>query len=134
LFEAILRDNRATVKELLNKNSALANAAATVASCETQIEHWVYAEDTALHVAAIFNQPSVIERLLAAGAEVNARNATGFTPLMYASHFHQLDCVRLLVRAGADRRLKNDAGLTPVQLARQANAANIVSFLDGLDR
>jgi hypothetical protein len=90
--------------------------------------------NTALHVAAIFNQPSVIERLLAAGADVNARNATGFTPLMYASHFHQLDCARLLVRAGADRDLRNDAGLTPVQLARQANAADVVSFLNGLDR
>jgi ankyrin repeat protein len=90
--------------------------------------------NTPLHVAAIFNQPAVIERLIAAGADVNARNATGFTPLMYASHFHLLQCARLLVRAGANPSLRNDAGQTPVQLAAKANATDIVTFLNGLDR
>ena len=41
-------------------------------------------EMTALHGAVICNQPSILEYLIAQGAEVNAKNRLGWTPLMVA--------------------------------------------------
>lgn len=39
---------------------------------------------TALHGAVICNQPSMVEYLISQGAEVNAKNRLGWTPLMVA--------------------------------------------------
>ena len=87
---------------------------------------------TALHVAAIFDQPNAIERLIAARADVNARNGAGFTPLMYAARLESATIARLLVKAGADVHARNDAGQTLVELAQQAQASEVVSFLNSL--
>jgi len=43
-----------------------------------------FAEMTALHGAVICNQPSIVRYLIEQGAEVNARNRLGWTPLMIA--------------------------------------------------
>ena len=43
-----------------------------------------FAEMTALHGAVICNQPSIVKYLIDQGAEVNARNRLGWTPLMIA--------------------------------------------------
>jgi uncharacterized protein len=43
-----------------------------------------FAEMTALHGAVICNQPSIVKYLIEQGAEVNAKNRLGWTPLMIA--------------------------------------------------
>ena len=43
-----------------------------------------FAEMTALHGAVICNQPSIVRYLIEQGAEVNAKNRLGWTPLMIA--------------------------------------------------
>ena len=43
-----------------------------------------FADMTALHGAVICNQPSIVQYLIEQGAEVNARNRLGWTPLMIA--------------------------------------------------
>jgi ankyrin repeat protein len=43
-----------------------------------------FAETTALHGAVICNQPSIVKYLIDQGAEVNAKNRLGWTPLMMA--------------------------------------------------
>jgi len=43
-----------------------------------------FAEMTALHGAVICNQPSIVKYLVEQGAEVNAKNRLGWTPLMIA--------------------------------------------------
>ena len=43
-----------------------------------------FAETTALHGAVICNQPSIVKYLIERGAEVNAKNRLGWTPLMIA--------------------------------------------------
>jgi uncharacterized protein len=43
-----------------------------------------FAEMTALHGAVICNQPSIVKYLIEQGAQVNARNRLGWTPLMVA--------------------------------------------------
>jgi ankyrin repeat protein len=43
-----------------------------------------FADMTALHAAVICNQPSIVKYLIEQGAEVNAKNRLGWTPLMIA--------------------------------------------------
>jgi len=43
-----------------------------------------FADSTALHGAVICNQPSIVKFLIDQGAEINARNRLGWTPLMMA--------------------------------------------------
>jgi uncharacterized protein len=43
-----------------------------------------FADSTALHGAVICNQPSIVKYLIEQGAEVNAKNRLGWTPLMIA--------------------------------------------------
>ena len=48
-----------------------------------------FAEMTALHGAVICNQPSIVRHLIEQGAEVNAKNRLGWTPLMIAGGLHR---------------------------------------------
>ena len=59
----------------------------------------------------------VVRALLAAGADVNARNNYGDTPLHEASCHGHMDVVRALLAAGADLGARNDDGYTPLHEA-----------------
>lgn len=56
--------------------------------------------NTPLHYAAKRGDPEIVEFLLASGAKVDKRNASGKTPLMKC--FTSVRCAELLVNAGAD--------------------------------
>ena len=47
------------------------------------------------------------------GADVNARDEAGDTPLHYAAYFGELAVIRLLVERGADVSALNSYGRTP---------------------
>src|SRR5882724_1295883 len=49
------------------------------------IGHYVYAGDTALHVAAAAYRGEVARKLIASGADVRTRNRRGAEPLHYAA-------------------------------------------------
>src|SRR6218665_1741054 len=86
LVKAILADDRARVKALLKQNPSLATAGAPKAHLEMGIMHWIYAGDTALHVAAAGHRVEIARILLAAGAEVGAAlNHRRSQPLHYAA-------------------------------------------------
>lgn len=62
-----------------------------------------------LHAAAAQGDVAVIKRLLAGGANINARDGNGRTPLMVAAHKRDLVAARALIAAGADlNALDND--------------------------
>ena len=62
--------------------------------------------------------PAAIATLLAAGADVNARNGGGATPLHVASgRWGRPAIVEFLVEAGADLHARDERGRTPLQVA-----------------
>ena len=72
---------------------------------------------TDLHFAARAGDVEEIARLVAAGADVNARDAHGNTPLKYASAEPVPAAVRKLIELGADVNLGDDRGFTPLHCA-----------------
>ena len=56
---------------------------------------------TALMVAAEDSSAEILHRLIAAGADVNARNKFGETALMRARKAERSDAISILKRAGA---------------------------------
>lgn len=70
---------------------------------------------TALHYAALNHDAVAVEALLAAGAEANARNAAGATPLLYGAGHAEI--VRLLLAAGAAPDARSLDQATPLSVA-----------------
>ena len=85
-----------------------------------------YATDTPLHVAA---NESVVRALIQAGADVNAQNNKGITPLYFASEWGNLDTVNGLIKAGADVNLRDDYGLTPLHRSSLKGHVDVMKSL-----
>ncbi|MCL1875473.1 MAG: ankyrin repeat domain-containing protein [Synergistaceae bacterium] len=76
------------------------------------------------------NTPEIVSLLLASGADVNAKNDDGYTPLMYAAMKNQTPEVsHLLIQAGAGVNAKNNCGYTPLMYAAMKNQTPEVSHL-----
>ncbi len=72
---------------------------------------------TPLHWAAINGRPALIRSLLAHGADLDAEDNDGFTPLHYASDSRYENApavVEILLAHGADVNAKSVAGVTPL--------------------
>ncbi|MGE4073726.1 MAG: ankyrin repeat domain-containing protein [Lysobacterales bacterium] len=67
--------------------------------------------------------------LLAFGADPNAPQQAGYTPLHSAAHRNQARLIRLLRAAGADPLIANDAGDTALDLARKEQSAEALTAL-----
>lgn len=70
---------------------------------------------TPLMSAALYGSVDSMKRLLAAGADPNAKNDAGATALMWA--VYDLEKTRLLIDHGADVNAKSDNGRTPLMIA-----------------
>ena len=81
--------------------------------------------DTPLHEAAIYGRATIAATLIAAGADVNAKNDHGWTPLQVAAR----SVVSVLLAAGADVNARDNVGLTPLHRAAQAGFATIAATL-----
>jgi hypothetical protein len=64
-------------------------------------------------------QVQTIQRLLDAGAEINAQDKNGATPLHRAVRTRCATAVKYLLERGSDATLKNKPGSTPFHLAVQ---------------
>ena len=74
---------------------------------------------TALHYLSGSFQKEVIDLVLKYGADINAKDSAGSTPLHEAAKSRDRDKakVELLVAKGADVNIKNNAGFTPLDVA-----------------
>jgi ankyrin repeat protein len=69
---------------------------------------------TALHIVTLRRDLTWMEFLIAKGANVNARDAKGVTPLVAASNMNFLEGVELLIKSGAKVDESNNSGETPL--------------------
>ena len=135
---------------LLAANPALAKArfeiGATRQTAETfyldGIGHYIYAGDTALHLAAAAYHQEIVPKLIATGANVRARNRRGAEPLHYAADGMpgsrrwnppaQEATVARLIEAGADPNATDKSRVTPLHRAvRTRCAAAVKALLEG---
>lgn len=82
-----------------------------------------------LHSAAAGRQTEICRLLLAAGADVNAREAGGFTPLHAAAQNGDPEMVELFLSAGADPAATTDEGKTAADVANQADHLDVARRL-----
>jgi ankyrin repeat protein len=148
-LRVIASGDEAAAGRLLEASPAL--AVATVRGGSTRedphaywfegVRHHIYAGDTALHVAAAAYLPSTARSLLAAGADVRARNRRGAEPLHYAADSNaatgraepsssaQRMTIEHLISAGADPDARDKSGVAPLHRAVRTRSTTAVAAL-----
>lgn len=61
----------------------------------------------------------IVKLLINHGADINAKNERGETPLHLATRYCFNKIVKLLLENGADPNIKDNEGKTPLDLARE---------------
>jgi ankyrin repeat protein len=141
LLQAIVKDDRRAVGQLLKKEPWLSTTNMDKAVLyQSTIVHWLYAGDTALHLAAAGHRVEITRMLLDAGADPDAAgNHRLSRPLHYAADgavqnpafeaADQVKTLRLLLAAGADLHAQDKNGATALHRAVRTRAAAAVTFL-----
>jgi hypothetical protein len=147
LFRAIAAGDVEHVTRLLTNFPHLASEPARTGASRTaaapfyleRIGHYIYAGDTALHVAAAAYQPNIARDLVARGAPVRAKNRMGAEPLHYAcdgspgskrwNPAAQTATIECLLTAGANPNAIDRRGVTPLHRAVRTRCAAAVHVL-----
>jgi ankyrin repeat protein len=134
------------VSRRLAANPSFASAPAEVGAARlgapdyffSEIAHYLYAGDTALHMAAAAFRRPVAELLVAHGADCRARNRRGAQPLHYAADANrwnptaQAETIEYLLSVGADPNALDKSGVAPLHRAvRTRSLPAVRALLDG---
>jgi hypothetical protein len=143
LVHAIISDDGSKVAELVNVSPALLREQAAVGATRHEsddyfleaIAHYMYAGDTALHMAAAGFRHEIVQALLDRGADHSVRNRRGAQPLHYAADSNvwkpaaQVATIDRLIRAGADPNATDNSGVSPLHRAVRTRCAAAVQAL-----
>jgi hypothetical protein len=141
LLAAIVDDDANAARRLLQADVGLATRLVqTPKLYDSRLFHWIYAGDTALHLAAAGYRVEIVQLLLAAGADPNAAaNHRRSSPLHYAADGfitgpawdskRQVETIQCLLRQGADIHWQDRNGATPLHRAVRTRCAAAVKAL-----
>jgi ankyrin repeat protein len=145
-IRAVVDGDLENVSRRLAENPALATTSSDTGASRgdssiyffDDIAHYLYAGDTALHMAAAAFRRPVAELLIAHGADRRARNRRGAEPLHYAADTNrwnpeaQAETIDYLLSIGADPNAVDNDGVTPLLRAvRTRSAPAVRALLDG---
>lgn len=82
-----------------------------------------------LHCAVRNDQPTIVEYLLAKGADPNVVDWQGRTPLHFAARLDETTILKALLDAGANVNTRDHYGSTPLHWATKAGYLDVVSLL-----
>jgi len=100
-----------------------------------EAKHYLYAGDTALHMAAAGFQRAAAELLVTSGASCRVRNRRGAEPLHYAADANrwkpdeQRTTIEYLLAAGADPNALDKSGVSPLHRAVRTRSSPAVAAL-----
>lgn len=147
LFRKIVAGDQAAASQQLAQSPSLAQLALITGAVRetaseyffTEISHYCYAGDTALHLTAAAHQVAIARQLVSKGANVSASNRRGATPLHYAADgapgstswdpIAQYAIVELLIKAGTDPNAKDKSGVAPLHRAVRTRCTGAVRAL-----
>jgi ankyrin repeat protein len=145
-IRVVVDGDLAQVSKRLAASPALATASAEVGATRhgastfffTEIAHYLYAGDTALHMAAAAFRRPVAKLLITRGADCRARNRRGAEPLHYAADANhwdpaaQAETIAYLISVGADPSAVDRSGVAPLHRAvRTRSLPAVRALLDG---
>ena len=82
-----------------------------------------------IHQAAKDGNTKAVKQHLAAGADVNAKDDVGKTPLHWTAYYGHKEIVELLIAKGADVNVLDGGGYTPLDRAIKKNHTEIADLL-----
>ncbi len=147
LFTTILANDMSALRKVLSKSPALAMASLKVAATREnpqdffldEFMHYVYAGDTALHVAALSYRFDMLELLVISNAYIDAQNRRGAQPLHYACDGSpncatwnpgaQHATISKLIELGADPNCLDKSGVAPIHRAVRTRCTGAVRGL-----
>lgn len=149
LVDTIVDNDKRLFSDLLEESPILATSSFKIGATRQdskpdpffiqEIGQYIYAGDTALHIASAFYRREMAEQLIAASANVRARNRRGAEPLHAAASGSpgslswnptaQALTIAFLIAAGADPNAQNMDGATPLHRAVRTRCAGAVRVL-----
>ncbi|KNE66968.1 hypothetical protein AMAG_11441 [Allomyces macrogynus ATCC 38327] len=117
IFDAAFNGNLPTVQALFNESDGAKGASILSKRDEN--------DRTSLHWACSGSRPEVAEWLLKDGADANAADDSGWTPLIIAASVGSAPLVNLLVAHGADVNRQNETGQTALHYCASKNRTEV---------
>lgn len=90
----------------------------------------VYVDNSTMHHAASEGHLDIVQQLELYGANVNARDKEGTTPLWIAANNGHYEVVKFLLNKSASHKIRNNSGVSPIEAAANRGHTGVVSYLE----
>lgn len=119
LFEQLMdKESPEVIKPLLEKGADV--------NAKINTGHRIHTPLTTAIAFYFGTDADIIKLLVEFGANVNPKNACGFTPLFFATLQRNLEAIKILIELGADVNAKNNEGKTALDCAKDSATKEIL--------